>query len=316
MRVPRYLSLVLVSAALVAASCSGGDGSDGSDGGAGSIAQLREGAEPLSLLSVAGQSKDVALQTGRGFLAFDLTTDAGSFLGGGSPQVYVAKDEESRPLGPFPATWSTWRGYDETGDTSPKTVIPGVYWAQIDVPEPGLYAIAAVTENQGKKAVGEAHAYFSDDVPNAVGSKAVSAKTPVATKPSRIKRICTRKPPDPMHYISLDRALTNGKPTVVSFATPLLCESQLCGPIVDEQLLVYRDVGKRLANFVHVEEFLPGNDLQPPEAKAANQSTGFKAWNLLTEPWVFVVDGKGVIRARFEGPVVADEIRAALQPLL
>jgi hypothetical protein len=65
-----------------------------------------------------------------------------------------------------------------------------------------------------------------------------------------------------------------------------------------------------------VEEFLPGKDLQPPSAEAANQSPGFKAWGLLTEPWVYVIDGKGVIRARFEGPVVAQEIAAALQPLL
>jgi hypothetical protein len=307
--------LVLVAFGLLAASCTGGDG-DGSSGGTGSIQELAQGAEQLSLLSVAGQSQREAVQTGKSFLAFDLTSGGGKLLGGGSPQVYLARSRTAKPLGPFPATWSTWKGYDETGDTSPKTVLPGVYWAQIDVPEAGLYAIAAVTQDNGKRAVGEAHAYFKDEVPNAVGSKAISVKTPVATKPTLIKRICTRKPPDPMHYISLDKALANGKPTVVSFATPLLCESQLCGPVVDEQLLVFRAVGKERANFIHVEEFLPGKDLQPPRAEAANQSPGFKAWGLLTEPWVYVIDGKGVIRARFEGPVVAQEIAAALQPLL
>jgi hypothetical protein len=312
---PRRLVLVLVALGLLAASCTGGGG-DSSSAGSGSIQDLREGAEPLSLLSVAGQSSDEALQTGRSFLAFDLTSGGGRFLGGGSPQVYLARDDTAKPLGPFAAQWSTFRGYDETGDTSPKTVLPGVFWALIDVPDPGLYTIAAAIEDNGKRAVGEAHAYFKDQVPNAVGSKAISVKTPVATKPALIKRICTRKPPDPMHYISLDEALANGKPTVVSFATPLLCESQLCGPVVDEQLLVFRAVGKERANFVHVEEFLPGTDLQPPKAEAANQSPAFKAWGLLTEPWVYVIDGKGVIRARFEGPVVAQEIAAALQPLL
>jgi hypothetical protein len=39
-------------------------------------------------------------------------------------------------------------------------------------------------------------------------------------------------------------------------------------------------------------------------------------WNLQTEPWIYVVDGKGVIRAKFEGPTTAREIEAALQQIL
>jgi hypothetical protein len=39
-------------------------------------------------------------------------------------------------------------------------------------------------------------------------------------------------------------------------------------------------------------------------------------WNLQTEPWIFVVDGKGIIRAKFEGLTTAREIEAALQQIL
>jgi len=119
-----------------------------------------------------------------------------------------------------------------------------------------------------------------------------------------------------MHYISLDEALGNGLPTVVTFGTPLLCESRLCGPVTDEVLKVFQTVGKGRANFIHVEEFLPGKDLRPPPASLANQSPGFKAWHLTTEPWVFVIDSHGVIRARFEGPSTAGMVLAALKPLL
>ena len=118
----------------------------------------------------------------------------------------------------------------------------------------------------------------------------------------------TRTPVDDMHFISLDKALKNGKPTVVSFATPKFCSSRLCGPVVDEQLLVFQKVGAEKANFIHVEEF--------PEQDVSKPAPAFLAWGFESEPWVIVIDGEGTIRARFLGPATADMIEAALNPLL
>jgi hypothetical protein len=39
-------------------------------------------------------------------------------------------------------------------------------------------------------------------------------------------------------------------------------------------------------------------------------------WHLLTEPWLFLIDRKGVLASRFEGPLTAGQIKAALAPLL
>ena len=39
-------------------------------------------------------------------------------------------------------------------------------------------------------------------------------------------------------------------------------------------------------------------------------------WNLRSEPWIFVVDGKGIVRARFEGVTTRGELEAALQLVL
>jgi deoxyinosine 3'endonuclease (endonuclease V) len=39
-------------------------------------------------------------------------------------------------------------------------------------------------------------------------------------------------------------------------------------------------------------------------------------WNLRSEPWIFLVDGHGVIRARFEGLTTRRELEAALMEML
>ena len=39
-------------------------------------------------------------------------------------------------------------------------------------------------------------------------------------------------------------------------------------------------------------------------------------WGLPSEPWTFVVDGEGIVRAKYEGFVGADELRDAIDETL
>ena len=39
-------------------------------------------------------------------------------------------------------------------------------------------------------------------------------------------------------------------------------------------------------------------------------------WNLQTEPWIFVVDGSGVIANRFEGSASPEELQDAIDAVL
>ena len=52
-------------------------------------------------------------------------------------------------------------------------------------------------------------------------------------------------------------------------------------------------------------QFGPGNQRQLVEADIA--------WGLPTEPWVFVVDAKGTVVARFEGVFALEELGAVLE---
>jgi hypothetical protein len=311
------LGLGAVAAACTKSQSEGGKSPAGSSvsPAAGSLKAIIDGHTQLSLFSGGGEP-DTPLVPGKQLFGFALTTPQSQIVSGGSPQVYVSKDQTSPMSGPYPATWYLFKGYDATGDTSPRSPIAqGLYSARVDFPSPGNWYVAAVVQGSSGTAVGVGAVTVASSANNAPGTKATSVKTPVATSENGIKAICT-SPVCHMHTISLDKALKNGKPTVVGFSTPALCESKLCGPVNDEQILVSEKYGKQ-ANFIHVEEFLPGPDFKPPLPTAENQSPGFKAWQLTSEPWCFVIDRKGVITAALgPGPVVAPQIEEELKQVL
>ena len=65
--------------------------------------------------------------------------------------------------------------------------------------------------------------------------------------------------------------------------------------------------GRRVA-FVHQEIWQPGG--------MQTLTPTVEEWNLRSEPWTFVVDGDGMIRARFEGLTTRRELEAILRQML
>jgi hypothetical protein len=313
MRRGKLLRPVLLVAALVAvASACSGNGNTGASPSPNSLQAMCEGSTNINLISTQSP-----VNPGPNEFSFGLITEKGGVVTGGAPNVWVAKSNDVAATGPAQATWFPFAPAGATDDTSPRSDLPGTYAAQLDLPSVGSWLVGVVVEQGSTLLCGTANLVATDQaIPAALGSKATSVKTPVATTERGLRMIDTRVPPSPLHYISLDKALKNGKPTVVTFATPLLCESRLCGPVVDEVLLLFEKIGADRANFIHVEEWLPGEDFTPPPASLENQSPGFKAYGFTTEPWTLVIDATGIIRARFEGPVTLAMVEAALQPLL
>ncbi len=269
----------------------------------GSLRALVAGAPQLSILGAQSQ-----LPVGRSRFAFGLAGATNALVERATPEVFFARDQTSKALGPFTARWLDMRAYDATRDRSPRSELKGFYVAEIDLPQPGNWVGAALVDVASQRAAGQGTLAVSQQVVSQVGTRARPGPSPVATTPAAAAKVCTREPVCPMHYISLDDALASGKPTVLSFATPLLCASRMCGPVVDEQMQVFDKLGKRRANFVHVEIY-PGRQTDKPAPLYVD-------WGLKSEPWLLVIDRQGIIRARAEGPVVASEIEAALRPLL
>ncbi len=94
------------------------------------------------------------------------------------------------------------------------------------------------------------------------------------------------------------------KPVILLFATPALCQTRVCGPVVDVAEQVKAKRGKD-AEFIQMEIFRD-NDINK------GYRPQVRAYNLPTEPWVFAIDRKGKVAARIEGPYSASELERAV----
>lgn len=180
-----------------------------------------------------------------------------------------------------------------------------LYVASLDLPEPGRYWMIVQPEGEPIQGIG-ALDVRAESLSPSVGSEAIPSDNPtLAGAPA--EEITTARPPDrELLRYSIADSLKHDVPIVVVFATPKFCESRTCGPtveVVDKARETFANSGIR---FIHVEVY-EDNDPQ----KGVNKWV--KEWSLPTEPWVFVVDDKGVIQAKFEGSVGVEELEAAIR---
>jgi hypothetical protein len=141
----------------------------------------------------------------------------------------------------------------------------------------------------------------------AIGTNAPTAASPTTAKTLGVHPLCTRDPQCPLHQTSLADVVGKGRPVAVMFATPALCQTQYCGPVLDTLLPLTRDYGDRV-DFVHVEIYKDGT--------ATTLVPTVETWNLSSEPWLFGIDANGKITARLDSAFARDEIRTVLDGLV
>ena len=145
----------------------------------------------------------------------------------------------------------------------------------------------------------------------APGQAAPLSQNPTAKDVSDVGTIDSGQPPDDMHQLSIAEAIAQHRPTLVVFATPAFCTSATCGPQIHAIQSLEPAYRSRLT-FIHIEIW---RDFKPDPSKRKLTPTVLE-WRLQTEPWVFLIDSKGLIRTRFEAVTDADELRAAIDQLL
>ena len=183
-----------------------------------------------------------------------------------------------------------------------------VWVAHLELDQPGLYTFLVDPPGAPLQGFGQIEVAADDDVPD-VGEPAVPSETPTVAD-AFPQDLTTAEPPDlELLQHSVAESIEAGVPFVVTFATPKFCVSRVCGPVVDIVDGVRQELEGSGMRFIHVEVF-EGNDPN------AGYNEWMREWSLETEPWTFVVDGDGVVSARFEGLVTAGELEQAARGAL
>jgi hypothetical protein len=225
--------------------------------------------------------------------------------------LYVAPVGGGRVQGPIPARFEQMTvkpQFQSRTVAEDKDAANSLYVADIVLPKAGRYEILGLARLDGRIVAatpsGGALTVTKDGKVPEVGDKAPVVHTETeASANGSLESIDTRRPASSMHDIDF-ADVVGRKPTVLLFATAALCQSRVCGPVIDLAEQAKSERGDDIA-FVHQEIFVDNQldkGVRPPVA----------AYNLPTEPWVFVVDANGRIVARYEGAFSADELDAAI----
>ncbi len=122
--------------------------------------------------------------------------------------------------------------------------------------------------------------------------------------------------PDPALYTtSIDRALDDGRPLVIVFASPGFCTNALCGPQV-EMLSELRAHYPNRATYIHVDIYENPQQLRQGDINLVRRTPLLNEWGLNTDEWTFIIDANGRVIHRFESFAPFQELESALLPLI
>jgi hypothetical protein len=204
----------------------------------------------------------------------------------------------------------------------------GLYAADVEFPHPGKWGTrfyATFPDGTTETVRVDDYVVLEQTSTPAIGDPAPVIDTPTAADVGGdISQISSDPDPVARFYDrSILDVIEDDKPAVIAFVTPSFCQTGTCGPTIEKVKEVAASHPDDV-NFVHVEPYLmwvKDGYLQPllSEAGQLQMAPWTKAFGLPVEPFVFVLDADGLVRAKFEGAITVDELEDALwetlQPL-
>jgi hypothetical protein len=317
----RYLTAGILAGALLLAGCGGSDdqGTESRD-----LAALPPSEFPAAddrpleqvLSAATGEGPVIApaarvLRLGENRFSFGVFTVEREQITDAQVALYAAPGAglKGRAIGPFTArvedltTEPAFRAKTTADDPDAAQV---AYVTEIPLDKPGPWTFGALTK-EGDSYTGSlvsTPSKVGQFNPVGVGEQAPRISTPTTDDVAEIGEIDTREPPSSMHDEDLADALGK-KPVVLLFATPALCQSRICGPVVDAAEQVKRDFGDEVA-FIHQEVYVDNDLNKGPRPQ-------MQAYRLPSEPWLFVIDRSGKVSTAIEGAFSVGELEDAVR---
>ncbi|MFN8112391.1 MAG: hypothetical protein U0R51_04245 [Solirubrobacterales bacterium] len=314
---PRTRTLLLIPfAAALIAGC-GSSSSDSSTTAAPSADEFpAPGGKTLEQLASEGTQGDLVVaptqqvfNEGKNRYGFGVFTVDHDNVSDADVAIYAAKPN-GKAEGPYPATihsLETPPAFAAKTTTQDPDAAKYVYTTEVDLPSKGEWQILAMFRE-------EDGSYNYVRVPSAVvgkfpevpqpGDQAPIMHTPTADDVGGdLTKIDTRQPPSSMHDVDYADALGK-KPIVLLFATPALCTSRVCGPVVDIAEEVKNERPDD-ADYIHMEIY---NDNDPNKGPRPQ----VRDFNLPSEPWLFVIDADGKVSTVIEGAFSKTELEDAI----
>jgi hypothetical protein len=260
--------------------------------------------------SPAGQ----VFRVGENRFGFGLFTVAREQIEDAEVAIYAAHGPGGKATGPFPArsedltTEPAFVAETTAADPDAATV---VYVSELELSARGEWRLLALIRDGDSFSATrlpsiEAGRFEGVPMP---GDAAPVVETPtVEDVGGDLDQIDTRVPHDSMHEVDF-ADVVGEKPIVLLFATPALCQSRVCGPVVDIAEQVKSEFDEEEAAFIHMEVYRDNSvekGLRPQ----------LEAFNLPTEPWLFVIDERGRVSTAIEGGFSVEELRQAVEEVL
>jgi hypothetical protein len=267
-------------------------------------------AKPTKLvIAPAAQTFDV----GENRYPFGVFTRGNEQIDDADVALYFAKDAEGTVNGPLPAqvtSLETKPAYRASGAGGPGEATTVYVVPKVDFNRSGAWLGIAMLKGKEGLEVSRLPSPVVGDFPQipSAGDKAPLIHTPTAADVGgELATIDTRIPPDQMHEVDFADAVGK-KPIVLVFATPALCQSRVCGPVVDVAQEV-ADSYDGQADFIHMEIWNDNDMGKGPRPQV-------RAFNLESEPWTFLIDRKGIVRDRIEGAFGVSELEEAMRTIV
>jgi protein SCO1/2 len=256
-----------------------------------------------------------------------------SVWAGGSSPVIIALNDDAGRLDDqsIAATVQLLNaGGTAAGPVLPATAVrpPGVdrvsYVATLDIPSPGQWRLAVNAFPDGRQLSGSVDVTALDPGSTpALGGPAPTVHTPTLADVGGVARAVTT---DPMPDLRLSRtsttdALAAHEPFVLVVDSTRFRVTPVCGKAV----VMARYLQDRWPDvpFIHLEPYpyhveadtavLDGDISNPPVNEVATAwGTAGAPWGAKSMPWVFVVDGNGIVRAKYQGLMGSDDVDVML----